>query len=57
MDLSTKIALWYASGLLLSLVWPLRYRKGMKGEWRSFFTVWPIHGLFGPLALLTTFPL
>ncbi len=49
-------AWWFASGLLCSLFWPLRYRKGMKGHWPSFFKMWPVFGLFGPLAFVAAFP-
>lgn len=49
-------ALWFASGLLLSLVWPLKYHKGMKGSWGEFFKMWPVFGLFGPFAIVAAFP-
>ena len=48
---------WFVSGLLCSLFWPLRYRKGMKGHWPSFFKMWPVFGLFGPLAFVAAIPL
>lgn len=48
---------WFVSGLLCSLFWPLRYRKGMKGHWPSFFKMWPVFGLFGPLVFVAAIPL
>ena len=39
------------------MLWPLRYRKGMKGHWPSFFKMWPVFGLFGPLAFVAAIPL
>jgi hypothetical protein len=28
---------WYLSGILLSFVWPIKYRDGMAGHWWSFY--------------------
>ncbi len=48
---------WYLAGALCSLVWPLVYRKGMRGHWPSFFKQWPVLSIFGPLALIAAFPM
>lgn len=50
------VAWWYASGLACALVWPIWYRKGMKGNWGPFFKMLPVFGVFGPLALVASFP-
>lgn len=49
--------LWFLSGLVCSIVWPLAYRKNMKGHWQGFLKMWPVFGLMGPLALVAAFPL
>lgn len=52
-----NVGWWYLSGLLCAVVWPLWYRRGMRGHWGSFFKGWPVYALFGPLALIAAFPL
>lgn len=51
-----NFSLWYLSGLACSVFWPIRYRRNMKGHWCDFLIAWPIHGFFGPFAILTAFP-
>lgn len=47
---------WLAVGLACSLVWPLRYRRGMQGHWlKSIFGI-IVLSLTGPFALLFGFP-
>lgn len=48
--------LWFVGGLLCSLVWPLVFRRCMKNHWLEFFKMWPVFGLFGPIALVASFP-
>ena len=51
------IAWWYGVGLILSLVWPIHYRKKLsKRDWIGVFLRLPLYGLMGPLALVGTFP-
>lgn len=47
---------WYVVGILLSLYWPIKYRKGMAGSWGSFFWQLPFTALFGPFAIIAAFP-
>lgn len=50
-------ALWYLSGFVCALVWPLVYFRNMEREdWVEFAKVWPIVSIFGPLALIAAFP-
>ena len=47
---------WYLIGLACAAFWPLRYWRGMRGSWCDFLWQWPLHGLAGPFALITAFP-
>ncbi|KWT98253.1 hypothetical protein APY03_0924 [Variovorax sp. WDL1] len=50
-------ALWYATGLLTSLFWPLRYRKNMRRrDWDVVLKRLPLMALCGPLGLILFFP-
>lgn len=49
---------WYTIGLILSFVWPVHYRKYMKRrDWWSVVKAAPFLALFGPLAIILSFPI
>lgn len=49
---------WYVIGVGAALFWPLYYRKAMeKDDWAEVGRWGGMHAFFGPLAVLTMFPL
>lgn len=55
-DLLHSVGIWVAVGAACSLVWPLRYWRGMRGHWASFWRSFPVLALTGPFALVLGFP-
>lgn len=56
-DLLHSAYAWVGVGAVCSLVWPLRYHRGMRGHWGSFWPGFPLLALTGPFALLLGFPM
>lgn len=48
---------WYFFGLALTLFWPIRYRKGMRGLWLRSIPQFLLVALSGPFAIVLGFPM